>query len=60
MKIITIKVQIDENNGANGASMVDATFNNTPTGIAQAMGLLCQMIEDANNEEIIGECLAEA
>ena len=60
MKTITITVQVNNNDESNSSSTTQATFDNTPSGIAQAMLLLGNQIDYANAEEIVHECLAEA
>lgn len=60
MKTITITVQVNNNDETNSSSMSQATFDNTPSGIAQAMLLLGNQIDCANAEEIVHECYAEA
>ena len=60
MKTITITVQVNNNDESNSSSMTQATFDNTASGVAQAMLLVGNQIDYANAEEISEVCLAEA
>jgi hypothetical protein len=59
MKTITITVKVNDNNHTNSSREMSSTFDNTPFGIAQAMLLLGDAIENANQDDlsdIVVEC----
>jgi len=59
MKTIKITVEVSNNDEYNTSTLNQATYDNTPLGVAYAMSLLTNAIEEANREEEIVFC-AEA